>query len=221
MCIRRNVHLLNRPDKAPYINEQEDGAMVDHENALDLDSKDVPNSVHEFLTQEVYGYCLATVKAAISGYYAWVDTREEAEITVAELALAWPKIVAKYDSTRTSFIRFVAIELAYRARRRLSKSLGKRKELGTDVTEDTACYDMQLVNRLVKQEQCGQAMELLKRLTAEESWVVWNHIRGFTFEELALSLQKSRNTVQNLHRGAMDKLHRLAVETGLLSRMSR
>jgi DNA-directed RNA polymerase specialized sigma24 family protein len=185
---------------------------------LDIDSRLVEPDLERFLTPSVYRYLEATVSASMRVYDpAKLDYVHEA---IGELALQWDRIVAKYDATKTGFIHFVGIELAYIARRKLAYTRKKISSSKTEpIYEESASVEPDYATELHNQDCQAMAKGLLKHLDNTASWIVWNHARGFTFEDIAISLKLSRNTVQGIYKGAIEKLRRLSTEQALATRL--
>lgn len=185
---------------------------------LDIDSRLVEPDLKRFLTPSVYKYLEATVSASMRMYDpAKIDYVHEA---IGELAIQWDRILAKYDATKTGFIHFVGIELAYIARRKLAYLRKKTSSSKTEpIYEESASVEPDYATELHSRDCQEMAKGLLKHLDSQASWIVWNHARGFTFEDIALSLKLSRNTVQGIYKGAIEKLRRLSTEQALATRL--
>lgn len=191
------------------------------------------------LTPELYRLLMITARNVLSRklhmYAGAKDSCLDSAATEAiadHFVLRFDKISAKFDPSRgISFAKFCTIEFSYNLQREVDDRIKGKKErrmlsmddtggggdsLAVERADERARTPLELALIAEGTEGPEAAMELIRGLlpllTQDQSWVLWNHARGVTLEEIGVSLGISRSSVQGIHRGALSAMRRLAAD---------
>jgi len=151
------------------------------------------------------------------------------ELVNTHFCLRYGHYVRKYDASKgKTFEDFCVIEFYYIVGRTYYKArndshkrgaitVGQATEDSTNVVEPVD--KVTPVDTALETEDVALAkerLELIKanlpKLTADQSYILWNHARGHSLDSIALSMKLSRHSVSNIHRGALSAMRRLLNE---------
>ena len=183
------------------------------------------------LTDALYSRLVATAKNVLARkQYMLAGAKDSCLTTAAHEAIAeyfvlgYERYRTKYDASRgKTYEQFLVLEFSFVLQRATYKQVGAKRlestdDIGTPMIAARGCVDPEAI--AIEAEEEGLSAErmaaikaLLPKLSQDQSWVLWNHARGVSYDEIAHSLRMSRSTVQGIHRGAVAAMRRLIEST--------